>query len=86
MIGKVWRKQIGQQMTKLEQFLLIICTRATKDGGDIIFSGNSLSNLITSRCLRHCGCVKEEAYLIICHLLYYLRHPSEKAVLSKHIF
>ena len=38
MIGKVWRKQIGQQMTKLEQFLLIICTRATEDGGDILFS------------------------------------------------
>lgn len=62
MLGKVWRKQIGQQMTKLEQFLLIICIRETEDGGDIIFCGNFLSNLITSQCLRHCGCVKEKAY------------------------
>ena len=86
MIGKVWRKQIGQQMTELEQFLLIICIRETEVRGDIIFCGNFLSNVITSRCLRHCGCVTEEADLVIRHLLYYLRHPSEKATLSKHIF
>ena len=86
MIGKVWRKQIGQQMTELEQFLLIICIRETEVRGDMIFCGNFLSNVITSRCLKHCGCVTEEAYLVIRHLLYYLRHPSEKATLSKHIF
>ena len=65
MIGQVWRKQIGQQMTKLEQFLLIICIRETEVGGDTIFCGNFLSNLITGRYLRHCGCVKEKAYLVI---------------------
>lgn len=84
--AKLWRNHF-RQMAKPDKVLLAICMRETKEGGAFIFCRHFIGNLSGhEEALKPWGCEKKEASLTSYDVCWDLHRPSEKAILSKHVF